>query len=90
MVAQGKLAPVLHAVRPLEETPRSIQEVIDRKVVGKTVITPCWKVGEDDYVSKRGFEEQARFGGAYFHISPRRVELEPRLYHFKENAVWTP
>jgi alcohol dehydrogenase len=40
MVAEGKLAPVLHAVRALEETPRSIQELIDRQVVGKTVIAP--------------------------------------------------
>jgi len=40
MVAEGKIRPVLHAVRPLEETPRSIQELIDRAVVGKTVITP--------------------------------------------------
>jgi alcohol dehydrogenase len=40
MVAEGKIRPVLHAVRPLEETPRSIQELIDRVVVGKTVITP--------------------------------------------------
>lgn len=40
LVARGELTPVLHAVRPLEETPRSIQELIDRQVVGKTVITP--------------------------------------------------
>jgi alcohol dehydrogenase len=40
MVAEGRIRPVLHAVRPLEETPRSIQELIDRQVVGKTVITP--------------------------------------------------
>ncbi|MBW2386331.1 MAG: zinc-binding dehydrogenase [Deltaproteobacteria bacterium] len=39
MVAEGRIRPVLHAVRPLEETPRSIQELIDRQVVGKTVIT---------------------------------------------------
>ncbi len=40
LVAKRKLAPVIHAVRPLEETAYSIQELIDRKVVGKTVITP--------------------------------------------------
>jgi len=40
MVADGRIRPVLHAVRPLEETARSIQELIDRQVVGKTVITP--------------------------------------------------
>jgi alcohol dehydrogenase len=40
MVADGRIRPVLHAVRPLEETSRSIQELIDREVVGKTVITP--------------------------------------------------
>jgi alcohol dehydrogenase len=40
LVASGALEPVIHAVRPLEQTPRSLQELIDRKVVGKTVITP--------------------------------------------------
>jgi len=40
MVANGEIRPVVHAVRPLEETPRSIQELIDRAVVGKTVIIP--------------------------------------------------
>ncbi len=40
MVAEGRIRPVLHAVRPIEETARSIQELIDRQVVGKTVITP--------------------------------------------------
>jgi alcohol dehydrogenase len=38
MVAAGDLEPVLHAVRPLEQAAESIQELIDRKVVGKTVI----------------------------------------------------
>lgn len=38
-VAARRIEPVLHAVRPLAETPASIQELIDRKVVGKTVIT---------------------------------------------------
>jgi alcohol dehydrogenase len=40
LVARGELRPVIHAVYPLEETPRAIQELIDRKVVGKTVIRP--------------------------------------------------
>ena len=39
MVAKREIEPVLHAVRPLEETAASIQELIDRKVVGKIVIT---------------------------------------------------
>jgi hypothetical protein len=34
----GDVEPVIHAVRSLEEVPASIQELIDRKVVGKTVI----------------------------------------------------
>lgn len=38
MVARGDLAPVIHAVRPLEALPESIQELADRQVVGKTVI----------------------------------------------------
>ncbi len=37
-VAEGELEPVIHAVRSLSETAESIQELIDRKVVGKTVI----------------------------------------------------
>ncbi|MAE96616.1 MAG: zinc-binding dehydrogenase [Deltaproteobacteria bacterium] len=40
MVASGELAPEIHAVRPLGETAASIQELADRKVVGKFVITP--------------------------------------------------
>ena len=40
MVAEGRIRPVLHAIRPLQETARSIQELTDRQVVGKTVITP--------------------------------------------------
>ena len=40
MVARSEIRPLIHAVRPLEELPASIQELIDRKVVGKTVITP--------------------------------------------------
>ena len=41
MVARSEIKPLIHAVRPLEELPASIQELIDRKVVGKTVITPA-------------------------------------------------
>ncbi len=39
MVVEGKLKPVLHSVRPLEETPQAMQELIDRKVFGKSVLT---------------------------------------------------
>lgn len=38
-VAAGELEPVLHAVRPLEQGPESIQELIERRVVGKTILT---------------------------------------------------
>jgi alcohol dehydrogenase len=37
-VAAGELQPRIHAVRGLEDTARSIQELADRQVVGKTVI----------------------------------------------------
>jgi alcohol dehydrogenase len=40
LVARGELDPVLHDVRPLERTAASIQELADRGVVGKIVITP--------------------------------------------------
>ena len=40
LVDRGELEPVIHAVRGLEETGASIQELADRKVVGKIVITP--------------------------------------------------
>ena len=40
MVARGELKPVIHAVRPLEETPVSIQDLVDRKIFGKIIITP--------------------------------------------------
>ena len=39
-VASGALEPVIHAVRPLEETASSIRELEQRRVVGKIVITP--------------------------------------------------
>jgi alcohol dehydrogenase len=40
LVARGELQPVLHGVRPLEEAARSLQELIDRQVVGKTILLP--------------------------------------------------
>ncbi len=40
MVASGEIRPILHAERPLEETARSIQELINRQVFGKIVIVP--------------------------------------------------
>ena len=38
MVADGSLRPVIHAERPLEDIGRSVQELIDRQVVGKSMI----------------------------------------------------
>lgn len=40
MAADGRIKPVIHAVRPLAETGPAIQELIDRKVVGKIVLVP--------------------------------------------------
>lgn len=40
MTAEGALSPVIHAVRPLEGVAEAIQELIDRKVVGKSIIVP--------------------------------------------------
>jgi alcohol dehydrogenase len=39
MVVAGKLKPVIHSVRPLVETAQALQELIDRKVFGKSVLT---------------------------------------------------
>jgi alcohol dehydrogenase len=39
MIAAGRLKPVIHSVRPLRELPISLQELIDRKVFGKAVLT---------------------------------------------------
>jgi alcohol dehydrogenase len=39
MVVEGKLKPVVHSIRPLSETPQALQELIDRKVFGKSVLT---------------------------------------------------
>ena len=38
--AQGTLAPVIHAERPIEETARAMQELIDREVFGKSILVP--------------------------------------------------
>ena len=40
MVVQGKLKPVLHSTRPLSETPQALQELIDRRVFGKSILPP--------------------------------------------------
>jgi alcohol dehydrogenase len=39
MVVQGKLKPVIHSTRPLSETPQALQDLIERKVFGKSVLT---------------------------------------------------
>jgi alcohol dehydrogenase len=39
MVVEGKLKPVIHSARPLSETRQALQELIDRKVFGKSVLT---------------------------------------------------
>jgi alcohol dehydrogenase len=39
-VAAGQLDPVLHAVRPLAELPEQMQQLIDRRVFGKSVLLP--------------------------------------------------
>jgi alcohol dehydrogenase len=39
-VAAGRLEPVIHAVRPLDEIATAIQELIDRRVFGKSVLLP--------------------------------------------------
>jgi alcohol dehydrogenase len=39
MIAAGRLKPVIHSVRPLNELAISLQELIDRKVFGKAVLT---------------------------------------------------
>jgi alcohol dehydrogenase len=40
MVAAGDLKPIIHATRPLSEIAKSMGELIDRKVVGKSIILP--------------------------------------------------
>lgn len=39
MCASGELKPAIHAIRPLDEFKTSMQEMIDRKVFGKSIIT---------------------------------------------------
>jgi alcohol dehydrogenase len=39
LIAAGRLRPIIHSVRPLRELPISLQELIDRKVFGKAVLT---------------------------------------------------
>jgi alcohol dehydrogenase len=39
MIADGRLKPVIHSVRPLSELAISLQELIERKVFGKAVLT---------------------------------------------------
>lgn len=38
LVSQRKIDPILYSVRPLAELPASLQDLIDRKVVGKAVL----------------------------------------------------
>ena len=40
MVSKRILAPIVHAVRPLNQIAPSIQELIDRLIVGKVIIRP--------------------------------------------------
>jgi len=39
MVVQGKLKPVIHSTRPLSEAPQAFEELIDRRVFGKSILT---------------------------------------------------
>jgi alcohol dehydrogenase len=39
MVVQGKLKPVIHSTRPLRETRPALEELMDRKVFGKSILT---------------------------------------------------
>ncbi|TAM74493.1 zinc-binding dehydrogenase [bacterium] len=39
MVAARKIAPVIHSVRPLARIKESLQELVDRKVFGKAIVT---------------------------------------------------
>jgi len=39
MIANGRLKPIVHSVRPLRELAISLRELIDRKVFGKAVLT---------------------------------------------------
>lgn len=47
LVADGKLEPVIHAMRPLEEIATSMTELIERRVVGKSILLPFEGGGSD-------------------------------------------
>jgi D-arabinose 1-dehydrogenase-like Zn-dependent alcohol dehydrogenase len=40
MVTKGTLEPVIYATRPLSEIATSMRELIDREVVGKSILLP--------------------------------------------------
>jgi alcohol dehydrogenase len=40
LMADGKLKPVIHAVRPMSEGRQAIQDLVDRKIFGKVVLVP--------------------------------------------------
>ena len=40
MVADGRLKPAIHAVRPLDDYALALRELMDRKVTGKSVLVP--------------------------------------------------
>ena len=40
LVAKGELKPALHSVRPFAEAGQAMQELIDRKVFGKSILVP--------------------------------------------------
>jgi alcohol dehydrogenase len=40
MVADRRIKPVVHSIRPLRELPAALQELMDRKVFGKVVLEP--------------------------------------------------
>ena len=40
MVADGQIKPVVHSVRPFQELPTSLRELMDCKVFGKAVLQP--------------------------------------------------
>ena len=40
MIADGRLVPVIHSVRPMAEVRTSMQELMDRKVFGKALLIP--------------------------------------------------
>ena len=40
LVAGGEVTPCIHRVRPMEEAAQAIQELADRKVIGKSILLP--------------------------------------------------